>query len=119
MLKRNSSTPESPNLINDSTRIQGIIESNESLRIDGTVEGDIRCSARLVIGKNAHIQGNIVCQHLELLGNISGDVLAENSCTLRATAVLKGNLNAALLSVENGAQFHGKCTMLDAKSVEQ
>ncbi|MBM3170123.1 MAG: polymer-forming cytoskeletal protein [Bacteroidetes bacterium] len=118
MLKRSSISPDSPNLINESTRIHGQVEANESLRIDGKVEGNIHCSARLVIGKNAEIQGNIVCQHLELLGKIFGDVLAQNSCTLRSSALLKGNLSTSLLSIENGAQFQGQCTMLESKSGE-
>jgi cytoskeletal protein CcmA (bactofilin family) len=118
MLKRSSNIPDSPNLINESTQIYGKVEAAESLRIDGKVEGDINCSARLVIGKNAEIQGNIVCQHLELLGKVFGDVMAENSCTLRGSALLKGKLSTTLLSIENGAQFQGQCSMLESKSGE-
>ena len=115
MLKRSLQTPDSPNLINESTQIQGQIEAAESLRIDGKVKGDIRCMARLVIGKNADIQGNIDCQYLELLGKVSGDVFANESCTLRSSAHLVGNLSTTLLNIETGAQFHGNCTMLHAQ----
>jgi cytoskeletal protein CcmA (bactofilin family) len=118
MLKRSSTIADSPNLINESTQIQGNIEASESLRIDGKVQGDIRCAARLVIGKNADIQGNVLCQNLELLGRILGDVRAENSCTLRSSASLTGNLSTLLLSIENGAQFQGQCTMLETKPSE-
>ena len=115
MLKRNSTATESPNLINESTAIQGNIEAKESLRIDGKVEGNIQCTGRLVIGKNAFIVGNIECQHLELLGRLTGDVLAHESCALRSTAVLSGNLSTALIQIEQGAQFLGQCTMLNVQ----
>jgi cytoskeletal protein CcmA (bactofilin family) len=118
MLKRRLPSPDSPNLINETTRIQGNIEASESLRIDGKVEGDIHCSARLIIGKNAEIQGNIVCQHFELLGKVTGKVLANESCTLRSSTQLLGNLSTTLLSIESGAQFQGKCSMLNAKTGE-
>jgi cytoskeletal protein CcmA (bactofilin family) len=116
MLKRTATTTDSPNLINESTTIQGNIEAGESLRIDGKVEGDIQCIGRLVIGKNAHIIGNITCQHLELLGQLTGNVLAHESCTLRTTAMLSGNLSTPLIQIEPGAQFQGQCTMLTLHS---
>jgi cytoskeletal protein CcmA (bactofilin family) len=115
MLKRNSTAKESPNLINESTAIQGNNEARESLRIDGKVEGDSPCSGRLVIGKKGHIVGNMACQHLELLGRLTGNVLAHESSALRSTAVLSGNLSTAFMQIEQGAQFLGQCTMLNVQ----
>ncbi|MCA9056393.1 MAG: polymer-forming cytoskeletal protein, partial [Planctomycetaceae bacterium] len=52
--------PESQNFISAGTIIEGNIISHEDLRLEGKVKGDIKTSARLWLGKDSVVEGNIL-----------------------------------------------------------
>ena len=73
------STDESfETIIGQSTEIHGEIIATQSLRIDGTVVGDIRVAqsgnVSLAIGLTGSVQGDIHAQRLLVGGRISGNV---------------------------------------------
>lgn len=91
--------------------ITGEITSKEDLRIDGTVQGNINCSGKIIVGPNGSVIGNIECNCIELMGQINGDVLVHEIFILRATSHFKGEVNTANLEIEPGAHFFGNCKM--------
>ena len=55
-------TGTSTSLIGAGTSMKGDITSNGDLRIDGTLTGNIHCSAKVVIGANGVVHGNLLCK---------------------------------------------------------
>ena len=94
------------------TEVQGKLQSVSDLRIDGKVEGDVSCQARLVVGGTGQIKGDLTCKQARLEGQIKGNVLVEDSLEIKQTAKVEGDIQARKLIIEEGAVFNGRCTML-------
>ncbi len=103
--------PDRLNRIVEGTVIQGEINADSNLRIDGTVKGEISTKGRLVVGVNGRIEGNIICQNADIEGEIIGTIKVEDLLSLKATAKLNGEMTTKKLHIEPGADFTGSCTM--------
>ncbi len=106
-----SSGPSMPNHINSDTTIEGSIKAKGNLRIDGTLQGDLICEGRVVVGKTGLIEGQIKCQNAEIEGTIKANIVVSELLTLKATAKLQGDIVTKKLSIEPGASFTGSCSM--------
>lgn len=104
--------------VNASTVIKGEIKSETDLRIDGTVEGNIDCKARVFLGPSAQIVGNIISQNADIECKVVGDIYVEDQLKLTNTASIKGDIYTKKLIVESGAVFIGRCEMGYKKSVQ-
>ena len=101
----------SENRINEGTIFIGDIQSSGFFRIDGTVEGDITSPARVVVGKGGIIKGVLHCDNADVEGKVEGEIIVKETLTLRATAVINGDIKTSELVVEPGAELNGNCNM--------
>jgi len=58
----------SASLIGAGTSLKGDISSNGDIRIDGTLEGNIHCTAKVVIGANGVVTGDVNGQQADIMG---------------------------------------------------
>lgn len=110
-------------LIGAGTTLKGDISSSSDLRIDGTVIGNIHSAAKIIIGNNGVVEGDISSNQADIVGKVSGNIRAKELLQLRGESVVNGNLFAGKLQVEPTATFNGQCHMganiVDIKSNEQ
>ena len=97
------------------TRFKGEIESPTDLRIDGVFEGKIDCKGRVVVGENAVVNAEVVCENFDLFGRLSGNLTVRNVLSLMEGCNLNGDIEVNKLVVELGATFNGNCKMLQKK----
>src|ERR1700753_2190955 len=107
----------SASLIGAGTSMKGDITSNGDLLIDGTLVGNIHCSAKVVIGAGGVVQGDINGQQADIMGKVSGTIKVKDLLQLKGGSHLNGNIQAAKLQIEPTANFNGECHMTAA--VEQ
>jgi cytoskeletal protein CcmA (bactofilin family) len=98
-------------LVSAGTTLKGDISSNSDLRIDGTVVGNIQSTAKIVIGTNGVVEGNITGNQADVVGKVTGNIRTKDLLQLRGESVVKGNLYAGKLQVEPTASFNGQCHM--------
>ncbi len=98
-------------LISAGTTVKGDISSNHDLRIDGTIIGNIQCSAKIVVGANGVVEGDISGNQADIVGKVSGNIRAKELLQLRGESVVSGHLYAGKLQVEPTATFNGQCHM--------
>ncbi len=98
-------------LVSAGTTLKGDISSNSDLRIDGTVVGNIQSTAKIVIGTNGVVEGNISGNQADVVGKVTGNIKTKDLLQLRGECVVKGNLYAGKLQVEPTASFNGQCHM--------
>lgn len=91
--------------------MKGDITSNGDLRIDGNLVGNIHCSAKVVIGANGVVQGDINGQQADIMGKVTGTINVKDLLYLKGGSILNGNIKAAKLQVEPSATFNGECHM--------
>jgi len=104
----------SASLIGAGTSMKGDITSNGDIRIDGTLTGNIHCSAKVVIGAGGVVQGYINGQQADIMGKVSGTIKVKDLLQLKGGSLLNGNIQAGKLQIEPTANFNGECHMTPA-----
>ena len=102
------------NVVAKNTAIIGDIISEGDFRIDGTLEGNIKTKGRVIIGISGSVKGKIDAVNSDIEGKFSGDLLVQETLTIKATAIISGDVVIGKLSVEPGATFNASCSMKGA-----
>jgi cytoskeletal protein CcmA (bactofilin family) len=110
-MQQSTTSGNGTTLISAGTTLKGDISSNSDLRIDGTIIGNIHSSAKIVIGSNGVVEGDISGNQADIVGKVSGNIRAKELLQLRGECVVTGNLYAGKLQVEPSATFNGQCHM--------
>jgi cytoskeletal protein CcmA (bactofilin family) len=103
--------PASASMIGAGTVLKGDITSNGDLRIDGTLKGNIIGSAKVIIGANGVVEGDISGQQADIMGKVTGSIRVKDLLQLKNGSVVNGNISAGKLQVEPSATFNGQCHM--------
>ena len=106
----------SASLIGAGTTMKGDITSSGDLRIDGTLVGNIHCTAKVVIGANGNVQGDINGQTADIMGKVTGTIKVKDLLQLKGGSILNGNIEAGKLQIEPTANFNGGCHMIPAST---
>ncbi len=88
-------------------RITGRIHFPGDARIDGTVRGDVRAEALLVVGPTAEVEATVRAERLVVEGRIEGEIRDCGTCELRPGARTVGRIAAQNLIVHAGAVIEG------------
>ena len=119
--KSKSETSETPaagsgaaSIIAAGTTLKGDITSNGDIRIDGTLQGNINCTAKVVIGAKGNVEGDISGQQADIMGKVTGTIKVKELLQLKGGSQVNGNLYASKLQIEPSANFNGQCHMTGA-----
>lgn len=85
-----------------------------NLKINGHFEGALDLRGNLTIGPQAAVNANIIGDNIVIQGKVHGDITARVRLKLASSAQLIGNIKAPIISIEEGARFHGNCHMLQS-----
>jgi cytoskeletal protein CcmA (bactofilin family) len=91
--------------------MKGDITSSGDLRIDGTLVGNIICSAKVIIGAGGVVEGDVSGQQADIMGKVSGTIKVKELLQLKSNCQVNGNLYSAKLQIEPAATFNGQCHM--------
>ena len=99
-------------VLGSGTRLQGTLQVEESIRIDGRLEGNIEQSDGkdhwVIIGPTSEIIGDIQAQNVRVAGKIIGNIIASGNVELTNGAEVRGNIKHNAITVEPGASVHGQ-----------
>jgi cytoskeletal protein CcmA (bactofilin family) len=105
-------------LIAQGTRIQGDLEFEDGMRVDGEVHGAISASSdggsMLVISEGAVVEGGLTADHVIINGTVKGPVEARDVLELQAKARIEGDVQYAALEMHHGATILGQLRPLEA-----
>lgn len=103
--------PSGASIIAAGTTLKGDISSSGDIRIDGTLQGNIQSTAKVVIGANGVVEGDIAGQQADIMGKINGTIKVKELLQLKGGSTVSGNIYAAKLQIETNANFNGQCHM--------
>lgn len=98
-------------LIGAGTTITGDLESNGDIRIDGILKGNLKGKAKIIIGTDAVVEGDIAGMQADIMGHVTGNIRVQELLYLHGKTEVKGDIFAGKLQVEPTAVFNGKCHM--------
>jgi len=102
---------EMVNTIGAGTVITGDIQSKGDIRIDGMLNGSVKTTGKVVLGKEGVVEGNVSCSNADISGELKAKITVSQLLSLKTTAKLKGDIVTNKLSIEPGATFTGSCSM--------
>lgn len=103
-------------IIGTETVFHGTIQSKNSIRIDGKLEGGITEANGIIIGEKGQVQGDISARIVIVGGKVTGNITASHNLEILSKAQVYGDVHAALLSIGEGATFEGNCVMATEKN---
>lgn len=106
-----SETGGQRNSIEKNTKIKGDIISEADFRIDGKLDGNLKTSGKVVIGREGYIHGKVECVNADIEGSFNGELLVSELLSLKDSAVIEGTVTVSKLAVEPGATFNASCNM--------
>lgn len=106
-----SSTSNSLNSLVSGTTVEGTVNSESDIRIDGMIKGKLICKAKVIIGPSGFVQGEIRCENAVIEGKFDGQLFVNQLLNIRESANIKGEVRTDKLIVQSGATFNVACHM--------
>ena len=98
-------------VVGPSVKIQGDLNSEGNIKIEGQVAGKIKTTQSLLVNPGAKIAADVFAGNAIIGGEVQGNLKISGHLILQSTAKIIGDIACAILRVEDGAQFSGKCSM--------
>jgi cytoskeletal protein CcmA (bactofilin family) len=97
-------------------KFKGELTAEEDLLIQGQIEGTIKHTQRVTVGKAGKVKASITAQVIRIEGTVWGDLHAERSVSVEDSGNLRGNIHAPSVSLVEGSRFNGIVDMDTKKS---
>ncbi|MBC8431979.1 MAG: polymer-forming cytoskeletal protein [Desulfobacterales bacterium] len=92
--------------------IEGTIEFQNAIRLDGSVKGKIFSKAgTVIIGETAVINARINVDIAVIMGTVNGTINARKRIEVYPPACVVGDIQAPTILIESGVMFNGNCSM--------
>jgi cytoskeletal protein CcmA (bactofilin family) len=107
----------SNSLFGKGTSIVGDISCDGDIRIDGSLQGNLNVTGKLIVGESASIVGELRANQAEIYGKINGKLIVDELLSIKSAGMVEGDLYAGKLQIEATATFNGVCHMTMPGSV--
>lgn len=105
------SGPAGLNTLVKGTHVEGKIKAPSDIRIEGTLEGDLDCQAKLIIGQSGNVSGTVNCRTAMIEGNFNGTLVVNELLEVRESARVEGEITYGKLKIDAGAVLLGQIKM--------
>lgn len=108
--------PAAETVIGADLIIIGNVTSKGTVRLEGTLTGDMKC-VDFVVEQSGSVSGNIEADQVSINGQVKGRIHAQN-VMLKASAIVEGDIHHKGIGIELGAQYEGCLkTIKDEKAI--
>jgi cytoskeletal protein CcmA (bactofilin family) len=117
MFNRDSrQTPRIDTLVGKAAKVNGDVEFEGGLHLDGRVAGNVRAmgppGASLSVSEHGSIEGSVEVPNVTLNGSVKGDIYATERVILGPRARVQGNVHYGVIEMTLGAEIKGKLVPL-------
>ncbi|PHI18328.1 hypothetical protein CEQ90_18640 [Lewinellaceae bacterium SD302] len=103
------------NTVNEGTVMTGDLVADSDIRIDGTINGDLKCKAKVIIGPKGSIKGTVNCDSAVIEGKFDGRLEVRESLVIKETADIIGDVVTKNIAMSSGASFDGTLSTKTSK----
>ena len=104
-------------VVGPTVKIQGELNSEGNIKIEGQVTGKIATTQSVYLGQASKIIADITAGNAIIAGEVQGNIKVSGNLVIQGTGKIKGDISCSVLRVEDGALFTGKCSMNGANKV--
>jgi len=91
--------------------LTGNLNSEGDVRIQGTVEGEVRASGDIDVEASGTARARLEGRNVTVRGNVTGDIVARRRLNLGGSGTVTGEVRASRLQVDDGATINGSISM--------
>ncbi len=102
-------------MVNVAGKVKGNIDAGIVAFDKAKVVGNVKSAKDVKISKDTVIIGNITATAAEINGAVNGDIDVKGPVTVSGTAIIKGNIKSATITMADGAAIEGVCSQTYAK----
>lgn len=99
-------------------RVMGDVSTENDLRIEGVIQGNIRTRKKVVIGETGQVIGDIEGAEVVILGEVVGKVIGSKTIVVGSKGLLHGTAITDDLHVEFGAEVDASIQKYSAITTE-
>ena len=115
-LKKIKPTANLDTIIGSKTVFEGVLLSNESVCVEGTIKGKVECKGNIVVGTGGKVNADIIAENAVIGGQVQGNIKVKKKLEITSSGRVKGDIEAATLIIGEGVVFEGSCHMVSEKS---
>ena len=98
-------------IIGMNAECDGDFKAEGSIRIDGTVNGNVTVTDTVIVGASGCINGDINAKKVIIGGEVYGNLNVPEKVELTSTARVIGDITTNGLVIDEQAIFQGRCDM--------
>ena len=102
----------STSLLSKKVKIEGEIQGDEDLHVEGHFKGSIKISGNIFVGQTGVVEADVEANNVIIQGQVKGNVLARRQLEIQSNGQLSGDCRAASIDIKEGAIFEGRSNML-------
>lgn len=107
-------------IIAKGTEVNGSVDVEGNIRVDGTVNGDVKATDGVEVGKSGRIVGSAIESKTAIVnGYVESNLTVSQHVLLGSKSTFVGDLKTKSLVIEEGAVFHGNSAMSDSDAVSR
>jgi len=104
-------------IIGQGVYVDGNITIHSSIRILGTLRGNIVSTGTVEVLPGGLVDGDVTAKDAVIKGIVNGTLTATHTASLEQGSSLSGDLYTAKVALAEGSTFNGKCTMIRRKEL--
>jgi cytoskeletal protein CcmA (bactofilin family) len=97
--------------IGEQTTVDGSFKSENSIRVRGSVQGEIESSRSIVVDNQANVNAKVTAQAVTVAGQVNGQIHCSGRVEILPSGRVIGEINAGALVMQEGAFFEGNLKM--------
>lgn len=103
--------PRLPSVGGAGTAVTGKLSFDTPMRIDGTMRGELRSTALLVIGEQGSVEGTVRAAEVVVLGEVRGEIRGARRLEIGAAGRVYGTVETHTLIVNEGGLLEATCAV--------
>jgi len=98
--------------------LSGELVSEENIRVQGRVEGNISTSGSLLVDPTGFVKGDITAENVVVEGGVEGTVIAAMKFELKPSGRMQGDIRASVVSIAEDSFLRGRVLATERVSTQ-
>lgn len=94
--------------------IRGDLETDGVVKVEGTVEGQVKAKSQVLVAKGGLVHGDIETTEAVVGGKVNGAIRAKERVEVQAGAFVEGDVTTRRIAVAEGGTLNGQIRMGDS-----
>lgn len=109
--KKNLNETRVVTIIGPGTTVNGEIQSEGTIRIEGVVSGRVQCQDSIVVQESGQVKADLIAGQVIISGEVQGNVYAHERLEIAPGGKVMGDITSPRVSIADGVIFEGQCQM--------